>query len=360
MICSQARLDANRRNCLKSTGPKTPEGKERSRANALKHGLCASVVVSEDLPLIQARAEEIYRALKPNNDYQAWHVDRAAVMTLRIERCERMERRIRDKVALRAELTWDDDRRLEAEVLGGMLAKKPSETVEALRRSPHGCEWLMTRWALLAHAADTNPSNRWTEDQTTLAFDLLATPAQFRAGRKPGASIDFEGNVVDLADDSAAVARRMVAELRERREVVDGLDEVEQVLAGADLDHDSDAQLRRLRRYESTLHRRFRWAVGQITASTHNLRPDPGLVPRWLEAPIPTPQPDPMSADEKAAAAHPSDSFSPPFDLEPDEYPEPGQKADIPLILESRRVKRIAKAEARRRIRRRQLDALRA
>ena len=45
MVCSPARLAANRLNAQKSTGPRTEEGKSRSRANALKHGLCASVVV---------------------------------------------------------------------------------------------------------------------------------------------------------------------------------------------------------------------------------------------------------------------------------------------------------------------------
>ena len=36
---SPRKLEANRRNALKSTGPKTPTGKAYSRRNALKHGL---------------------------------------------------------------------------------------------------------------------------------------------------------------------------------------------------------------------------------------------------------------------------------------------------------------------------------
>ncbi len=42
-MVSEKRLAANRRNALRSTGPRTSEGKARSRLNAIKHGLSASI-----------------------------------------------------------------------------------------------------------------------------------------------------------------------------------------------------------------------------------------------------------------------------------------------------------------------------
>ncbi len=51
--------------------------------------------------------------------------------------------------------------------------------------------------------------------------------------------------------------------------------------------------------------------------------------------------------------------ISPPFCLEPDEYPAPGEKvADIPAILHSRKEKRFQKAEALRAARRRKSERL--
>jgi hypothetical protein len=44
-MTSLRQIDANRRNALKSTGPKTEAGKEQSRRNAVRHGLTAETVL---------------------------------------------------------------------------------------------------------------------------------------------------------------------------------------------------------------------------------------------------------------------------------------------------------------------------
>ena len=47
-MASQSQIDANRRNAQKSTGPKTQEGKDKSRRNGLQHGLTAKTCMLED------------------------------------------------------------------------------------------------------------------------------------------------------------------------------------------------------------------------------------------------------------------------------------------------------------------------
>jgi hypothetical protein len=45
-MTSSKQIEANRRNALKSTGPRTEAGKQVSRCNAMRHGLAAQTVIS--------------------------------------------------------------------------------------------------------------------------------------------------------------------------------------------------------------------------------------------------------------------------------------------------------------------------
>jgi hypothetical protein len=62
-MTSYRQIEANRRNALKSTGPKTEAGKVVSRSNAVRHGLTAETVIS---------------ALEDADDYKAFEAAIAA------------------------------------------------------------------------------------------------------------------------------------------------------------------------------------------------------------------------------------------------------------------------------------------
>lgn len=66
-MSSLKQIEANRRNALKSTGPTTPDGKERSRCNALRHGLTSETIIAtledaEDYQAFEAAVTSDYEA----------------------------------------------------------------------------------------------------------------------------------------------------------------------------------------------------------------------------------------------------------------------------------------------------------
>lgn len=58
-MTSPRKIEANRRNAKRSTGPRTVHGKQRSRTNALKHGLAAVTLRPADKPA----DNELYESL---------------------------------------------------------------------------------------------------------------------------------------------------------------------------------------------------------------------------------------------------------------------------------------------------------
>ena len=77
------RAQINRRNARRSTGPKTAAGKERSKFNALKHGLDARTVVlpTEDPEAFEGRLEDWKAGLKPRNAVEDYLVEHAVELS---------------------------------------------------------------------------------------------------------------------------------------------------------------------------------------------------------------------------------------------------------------------------------------
>ena len=95
MPTSQARIDANRRNAQRSTGPRTSAGKRRSARNAVTHGILTHpFTLWEDEPARTA-FDKLYAALldelEPVGLLEGLLVERVAIAYWRLRRLARAE-----------------------------------------------------------------------------------------------------------------------------------------------------------------------------------------------------------------------------------------------------------------------------
>jgi hypothetical protein len=92
-MTSEKKAEANRRNALKSTGPKTPEGKDAVRLNALRHGLRSEEILlpGEDEEVLRELDEHLRIELQPVGELESLFVDRIITAYWRLRRLGRVE-----------------------------------------------------------------------------------------------------------------------------------------------------------------------------------------------------------------------------------------------------------------------------
>jgi hypothetical protein len=161
-MASTAQIEANRKNALRSTGPKTEKGKERARLNALKHGFTARTVVPvlphEDPRALDKRIRRWTEDWQPQNEQEAELVCHGAKLSWQIDRAERFEtahlsHRVRK--AQRRAAGAPDPRRLEEvadlgrKLLGRFWDGSRAVLIARLEATAEGCRWLLGQWAEL-------------------------------------------------------------------------------------------------------------------------------------------------------------------------------------------------------------------
>jgi hypothetical protein len=184
-MISDKKIEANRRNAQKSTGPKSEEGKERSRFNAFKHGMRAllPVMPGEDEDEFAARVDAWTADLKPRSDVERFLVDRAAGASWQLDRVERAHvarltanileatsgvpqiQADAEAAALGGRLFWDDrgpmpsyphtpysctdEKHFVSRSSGPDDPNNPAVVLLSLESTAAGCAWLLDRWGEL-------------------------------------------------------------------------------------------------------------------------------------------------------------------------------------------------------------------
>ena len=126
-----AQYAANRLNAEKSHGPTTPQGRARSKMNALRHGLTARVVVlpSEDMDAYNAFSKEIVDSLDPQTPVERQFAQTVADNQWRINRIRSIEDGMLCMGHFEAAGDFDYP---SPEIHSAMTAAEPSVTTQSL------------------------------------------------------------------------------------------------------------------------------------------------------------------------------------------------------------------------------------
>jgi hypothetical protein len=248
MSCSQRKIEANRQNALKSTGPKTADGKASASRNALKHGLCAespqvAMALEEDPAAYEAFAQEMLEDLQPRGPVQRTLAQRIVFVAWKLQRIPEIEARLfehgegqvqhfrRDEHGMRTPATVAEcisemgcnayfgrlqmyEMRLERSFHAGLrqlerlkkLRNEANEETESEAQEPKN-----------EAEAQENEPNEATAPEQNDATEPSPVPSHLTSGSSPSRELDAGQRRVDLlptAAGSAALIRASVRLLR--------------------------------------------------------------------------------------------------------------------------------------------------
>jgi hypothetical protein len=111
-LTQSQRRKINQANARLSTGPRSDDGKNRSRQNALKHGLRAESLAlpNEDPRQNQAKLAEWRDFYKPRTPGERDLVEQAVTASIQLKRCQRFHHATVSEQVENAAQDWDEAR----------------------------------------------------------------------------------------------------------------------------------------------------------------------------------------------------------------------------------------------------------
>ena len=288
MAASERQILSNRQNALRSTGPRTEEGKAVSRANSYKHGLTAEVVVpADDRAEVAARVDAVQRSGAPEGDAISLILaQQVAFLSIRQERCFHHIEAVTAERVRNAEADHDDVRRSAAEHMLDAIGAEPMTYRRRLLATPEGTDLLIETLEALRRDVGTPDHMRWTDYHGSKLEQYLGKPVgsvpvprgaalsdlitRNDASKLDPAEVaplgaDYRTRVAWALPELARVIDEELGRLREHRTRLDpARADASRATAAQRATGGADRELVRLQNYEASTCRALRAAVREL------------------------------------------------------------------------------------------------
>lgn len=289
-----------------ATGPKTDAGKAQSRRNSVKHGLAGDGIVlpSELADRIQIRKIQWRETYHPEGEVQEWVFERVCIESVLLDHCKHLKIAALDNVALQANESWNDDRKLDAALLFDQLKKRPETVQKRLLQTKQGCDALIADWEEIGRVLRIESAALADPMYQSRIFDLLGIPVTQRTWDRMESLV---------TDNPLTWIHQQIEQLKQRQaDYLNDRDHRDQADTQAGIIVNAPPSLRSILRYESAIQRRLQGALNEFrTLQGISMNPaDPSPSP----APQPQPQPgrDSIPRPEPRSESRPAPLPPPP------------------------------------------------
>jgi hypothetical protein len=177
---SERKWRTNQANALKSTGPKTAQGKAIARRNALKHGMTCEKenLFSTDEKLYKSRLDSWTKVAHPQNDMELYQLESAVRATVNLDRCARNAKAEMNLRTRKAAGHWEGVQTKKINRATKHWTTQPAACVAKLETFTRGVEWLLACWDELTQALEAREC--WTIGDFWLAMRLMGKCPEMR------------------------------------------------------------------------------------------------------------------------------------------------------------------------------------
>jgi len=182
-IISQRKIEANRRNAKKSTGPKTEEGKARSAMNSIKYGIYSDkyLIKDESYEEFDNYRRKILKCLNPTNAVLFDMATHVVSNGWEYQRCTLLESKILNSKSLK----HDAERKENNE--------EPKQIIVSWQDSPE----LQEKFSAYEEYSKNEPTNPLERDKYRRDFDLNKAISELRAKKQEGVKINSDSAIIE-------------------------------------------------------------------------------------------------------------------------------------------------------------------